>query len=401
MNSYTMTGLDRLQQTPSLSKSWGRCALLCNQASLALNSAHSTEVFQRLPGISLSCLLSPQHGISGTVQDNMIETSHSEHSSLNVPVHSLYSEVREPCPSMLETSDTLVIDLQISGCRIYTFKATILACLKAAKAFRKKVVILDRPNPLGGVVLEGGLADPLMDSFVNPGKIPMRHGLTAAEFALLMNGDIGCDLEYIALAGWDATKTWSGTGRNWILTSPNLPTADAVCLYPGMVLFEGCNVSEGRGTALPFQLIGSPFLENPLRLVHFVRELLGENLKGVLLRPTSFEPTFGKWRGKECKGLQIHVSNPEEVRSFVLAIALLQGFQELCGDGFQFRQPPYEYEYRRSPMDMILATAQSHEKLMSLPPEDSFWNPDLTDYIDRIQDSLLYPREMKSPSFHL
>ena len=395
MGKPVLAGLDRLARGFLEPAAWGRCALLCNQASLTCDFRHSVDVLRQLPQLRLSCLLAPQHGLFGTAQDNMIETPHSREPGSYLPVYSLYSETRIPELQMLEGCDTLVIDLQISGCRIYTFKSTILACLKVAKEAGKKVVVLDRPNPLGGEVLEGRVADPQVNSFVNPGPIPLRHGLSPAEFALFVNRTIGCNLEVVPMENWDPAGVWTATGRPWILTSPNLPSGDSIFLYPGMVLFEGTNVSEGRGTGLPFQLVGSPFLSDPRELIAFVRDAISEP-PGIMLRPASFEPTSGKWRGKECRGLQLHVIDPIAVRSFSLAIALIQGFQELCGGGFSFKEPPYEYEYQRPPVDMILACDGSAEKLLRWGGSHPFWKPDAAAWYDEVRDCLLYPRHMKS-----
>ena len=239
-------GIERLASKPQLANHWGRCGLLCNQASMTANYVPSWQIVQRVA--NLSCLFSPQHGFDSTVQDNMIESPHTIHRSTDLPIYSLYSESRQPTAEMLEPLDTLVVDLQIVGCRVYTFKYTIAALLRAAHTYDKRIVVLDRPNPLGGVVVEGRVLDPEVRSFVGEFPIPIRHGLTVAEIAQLFNRDIGAQLEVITMNNWQPAQLWSDLNRPWILTSPNMPSCETALVFVGTVLFEGTNFSEGRGT---------------------------------------------------------------------------------------------------------------------------------------------------------
>ena len=387
----THIGLEIIAQNQGLTKNWGACALLCNQASVDQNYQHSIDILGRILGKNLTCLFGPQHGLAGTVQDNMIETPHVQDPRTGLTIYSLYSETREPAPEMMEGLDTLIIDIQLSGCRIYTFKATILACMKAARKSHTRVVILDRPNPLGGLIVEGRVSEEGYRSFVSPDEIPMRHGLTPGEFANYVNRLVGCELEVVRLKDWEASENWQSTGRPWVLTSPNLPTLDPLFVYPGMVLFEGCNVSEGRGTGLPFQLIGSPWIRDSKKLIERIRELSAGH-RGVSLRPASFCPTSGKWQGRDCQGLQIHIQSPDEIRSLGLAQAMIRAFSELSEGMFGFRQPPYEYEYDRLPMDMIVGAAKSDVKLSTLDPFDPYWNEGISNFVSQVKPYLLYPR---------
>src|SRR5512134_1737044 len=257
------TGLDVVRD--ELWQQWrkGRLGLLSNQASLDSHCRTAKAVISEgLPG-RLTALFGPQHGFCGEDQDNMIETGHSRDRELNLPVFSLYSEVRKPSQEMLDLVDVLIVDLQDVGTRVYTFASTLLGCMQACPRSGKKVVVLDRPNPLGGDMVEGNLLQPELYSFVGPYRLPMRHGLTLGEMARLFDHvfELGCDLQVVAMKGWRRTMLWPETGLRWIMPSPNMPLAETALVYPGQVLWEGTNVSEGRGTCRPFESFGAPFLD--------------------------------------------------------------------------------------------------------------------------------------------
>jgi uncharacterized protein YbbC (DUF1343 family) len=396
-----LVGLERLAVRPRLADGWGRCGLLANQASVTHNYVHAWRVLHELLGPRLTTLFGPQHGFAGTAQDNMIETGHARHLASGLPVYSLYSETREPTPAMLANLDTLVIDLQIVGCRIYTWKSTIAGCLRAAKRDGKRVVVLDRPNPVGGLTLEGRVLDDDAHSFVGQFPMPMRHGMTAAEAARFMNASIGATLETVALEGWDPASCWHQLGRPWVLTSPNLPTPDPVYVYPGTVMLEGTNISEGRGTGLPFQLIGGPWIQDGEAVVRRVEELLGGAAPGVHLRPASFEPTSQKWTRTTVNGIQIHVVDPALVRSFDLTLAIIQAFADLspkAGEGFAWKEPPYEYDHVTLPIKLIVGSRKADQKLgrgMKLDVKDPFWHEGIDRYVAAVKPHLLYPRTMR------
>lgn len=308
--------LDIIKSNPTVAHKWGAVGLLSNQASITATFEDSWQILAKALGPKLKALFGPQHGFVSTVQDNMIETDHATHAATGLPIYSLYGETREPTEAMLRGLDTLVVDLQITGTRVYTYKYSMAACLRAAKKYGKKVVILDRPNPIGGIQIEGPCLDKTVKSFVGEFPIPMRHGLTMGEAALLFNKDIGCELEVVQMQGWQPDKFWHELARNWILPSPNLPTAECAYTYPGTVLLEGTNLSEGRGTCLPFLFIGAPYIRDPKQYAERVRELLGADQETVFFRQTSFQPGFQKFKGEQCQGIQIHVQNPHKLRSF-------------------------------------------------------------------------------------
>jgi uncharacterized protein YbbC (DUF1343 family) len=388
-----LTGLDQLARKPELAKSWGRCGLVSNQASTTKDFVPAWKVMAK----SLTALFGPQHGFESTVQENMIESGHAHHLPTGLPVYSLYSETREPTEVMLEPVDTIVVDLQVTGCRIYTYKYTLSACLRAAKKFSKKVVVLDRHNPLGGVFLEGNRLEEDARSFVGEFAMPMRHGLTMGEAAKWFNQSIGAELEVIPLEGWNPTELWSQYQRQWILTSPNLQCLDAAYCFPGMVLLEGTNLSEGRGTTLPFQLIGAPYIKSSEQFVARIHQLFPD-LKGAVLRPTSFQPVFHKWAGKDCNGMQVHVTDPRVFQSYRLALATLRTAIEQSEQKFLWRDPPYEYEYKHLPIEILLGKIGLHHKFSenSFSVHDDAWTSGSEAYRKEIESGwLMYPRQLR------
>lgn len=392
-------GLERLAREPALAADWGRVGLLCNQASVTRDFVSAVDVLATLLGPRLTALFGPQHGFFGTVQDNMIETGHDVHPGTGLELFSLYSDTREPTDAMMAKLDTLVVDLQIVGCRIYTWKSTIAGCLRAAKRNKRRVVILDRPNPLGGEVLEGRVLDDDAHSFVGQFPTPMRHGLTAGEAARFFNAEIGADLTVVPLRHWDPRSYWRDGGRPWVLTSPNLPTIDPVYTYPGTVLFEATNVSEGRGTGLPFQFIGAPYVRSGADVITVVRKYLGEpgDPPGIHLREAQFMPTSQKWAGEACRGVCLHVTDPTRVRSFRLSLALCEAFLELGGAGFAWKDPPYEYDHVTLPLKLILGSqeADRHFGAGTFSCDEAFWKDGIAEYARKVLPYLLYPRTMR------
>lgn len=331
-----------------------RLGLLCNQASVDRELRHSADVLASLEGVNLTTLFGPQHGIRGDLQDNMIETPHELDAETGLPVYSLYSETRDPTERMLENVDVLVCDLQDVGCRIYTFVYTIANCMRVAKALGKKVIVCDRPNPIGGLAVEGNLLEPEFASFVGLFPIPTRHGMTVAELSWMFNEHFGinCDLELVKMEGWSRELWFEETGLPWVLPSPNIPTPDSTKVFPGTVHLEGTQVSEGRGTTRPFELVGAPYIE----AAKFARRLEGLGLPGVKFRAANFQPTFQKHAGRTCGGVQIHVKDRESFEPVLTGVAVTQAFFELYPDEFRWKEPPYEYVYDKNPFDVISGT---------------------------------------------
>lgn len=389
-------GIEKLLEKPNVAAKWGRCALLCNQASVTQNFQTAWSLLHDILGKQLVAFFGPQHGFHATVQDNMIETDHNT-GPYGLPVYSLYSATREPLDEMLKDVDTIVIDLQIVGCRVYTFKYTIAGCLRAAKRLGKKVVVLDRPNPVGGEQIEGRVLNLEAKSFVGEFEIPLRHGLTAAESALYFNSSIGADLEYLPLENWDPSAYWGDIFSQWILTSPNLPTLDSVYVYPATVMLEGTNLSEGRGTGLPFQFVGAPYIKDGERYARRVRDYYDS--KGFYLRPAEFQPTSQKFAGEACRGFQIHVVKPREIETFALGLAIMKAAMDLGEGKFEWKKPGYEYNYSDLPIDLILGHLQAHRHIeQNFSVKDSFWYQGLNEYQEKARPHLLYPRKLiKAP----
>jgi uncharacterized protein YbbC (DUF1343 family) len=357
------TGLDRIREGEWRKLKGHRLGLLANQASVDGKLTAAREVIARLLPGHLKALFGPQHGYGGEEQDNMIETAHSFDKMLKIPIFSLYGETREPLPHMLEEVDILIIDLQDVGTRVYTFASTMLSCMKAAAKAEKRVIILDRPNPLGGEVLEGNLLRPELYSFVGPYRFPMRHGLTMGEMARIFNDvfELGCHLDIITMHGWCRKMLWRETGLRWMMPSPNVPLAETAMVYPGQVIWEGTNLSEGRGTCRPFEIFGAPYLDTEA----IQRMLEAEATSGCFLQEYSFRPTFQKWKGEICKGFMLHVVDPVVYQPFATTIALLKVILKIHRKDFRWKEPPYEYEYEKKPIDLIIGDTSIRQDLES------------------------------------
>jgi uncharacterized protein YbbC (DUF1343 family) len=387
-------GIEVLAAAPKAAQAWGRCALLCNQASVTQNFKSSWDLLRDLLGSRLVAFFGPQHGFHATVQDNMIETGHHNAGPFGLPVYSLYSETREPRPEMLDGVDTIIIDLQIVGCRVYTFKYTIAGCLRIAKKLGKRVVVLDRPNPLAGEAMEGRVLDLKAKSFVGEYAIPLRHGLSVAESARCFNAEIGAELEIIPMDAWNPKAYWGEYYKHWILTSPNLPTVDPVYVYPATVMLEGTNLSEGRGTGLPFQFVGAPYIKDGAQYAARVNDYYRS--VGVYLRPAEFQPTSQKWAGDVCRGFQIHVVDPHQIHTFPLGLAIMKAAMDLAPQGFAWKGPGYEYDFTNLPINLILGHLKAHEHIeKNFSVKDPFWSEGLTECQKKAEGFLLYPRSLK------
>lgn len=368
-----------------------RLGLLCNQAATDRRFRHSRDLIREaFPG-QLTCLFSPQHGFFSEKQDNMNESAHMTDAHTGLPIFSLYGDRREPTVEMFDLIDVLLVDLFDVGTRVYTYIYTLAYCLQTAARAGKQVLVLDRPNPLGGQAIEGNLVSDDCFSFVGLFPIPMRHGLTVGEFALLVNETygLGAKLKVIAMEGWQRAMYFPDTGLPWVFPSPNMPSFDTALVYPGQVIWEGTNISEGRGTTLPFELFGAPFFEQGLLAARLDPELT----RGCILRPLVFEPTANKWQGRACSGFQIHVTDRCVFRPYRTSIALLQAVFSLYPKDFAYKTPPYEYEYERLPMDLILGDRKVRQALEQGVPvlelEES-WREELARFDRHRQQFFLY-----------
>jgi uncharacterized protein YbbC (DUF1343 family) len=353
------TGLERLAREKDLQKKiLGKVAYLGHSASVDSNYTLGVYHLKNIFGDRLIKFLGPQHGLFSNVQDNMVETKDFIHPYFKLPVLSLYSEIRTPSDEMLKDIDTLVIDLQDVGTRVYTYISTLGLIMKKCQERDIKIVILDRPNPVGGNIIEGNILEENFKSFVGHAQIPMRHGLTMGEVALYFQKYLypKTNLEVIPMKGWRRNFFFKDTGLPWVNPSPNLPTMDSSITFVGTVLFEGTNISEGRGTTRSLEIIGHPRIE-PYSFLEKIRSELNEwNLKGFALRPLYFHPTFQKHAGKTCGGFQIHITDYEHFRPWRLGQFFLKKFKEELGTDFAWNETPYEYEFDKISIDLINGT---------------------------------------------
>jgi uncharacterized protein YbbC (DUF1343 family) len=390
-NQQVKIGLDVLLDSRLDTLDGQRVGLICHPASINSHYQHAADLFFDHPGIQLTALFGPQHGIRGETQDNMIEWQTFRDSRTGLPAYSLYGETRKPTPEMLRDVDVLVFDVQDVGTRVYTFVYTMALAMQAARDSGKRFVVLDRPNPIGGAHVEGNLLDPQFASFVGMYPLPMRHGMTVAELAQLFNQEfgIGCDLEVVPMQGWQRAMWFEATGLPWVLPSPNIPTPDTATVYPGMVMVEGTKVSEGRGTTKPFEIIGAPYIE-PRRLVERLNQ---EALPGCVLRPLHFEPTFHKFKGELCGGLQVHVTDRSRYKPVITGVRIIAAIRKLYGDRFEWTSPPYEYVYDRLPFDVINGGSNLREMIeagQTASDIEASWQSALAEFAARRTPFLLY-----------
>jgi len=385
-----LAGLERLAQARLPQLKGKRVGLLMHPASIARDLRSAREILHDICKSKLTALFGPQHGFAGEKQDNMIESAHMKDADYGIPIFSLYSETRSPTPEMLKHIDTLVVDLQDVGTRVYTFEWTTALALEACAKEGKSIVVLDRPNPLGGVEIEGNLIQPGYESFVGLHPVPMRHALTLGEIARVVNGKLGADLTVVPMKGWRRRMAFEETGLPWVLPSPNMPTIDTAHVYPGQVLLEGTNVSEGRGTTRPFEIFGAPWLD-PRELG---KRLGRRRLPGCVLRPHDFEPTFHKFKGENCAGFQIHVTDRKRFKPYRTTLAILQEIVRLHRDRFEWKAPPYDYVTDRPPIDVLTGDPKVREAIESgadLTKLEKIWAGDLRAFRREVRPHLLYP----------
>jgi uncharacterized protein YbbC (DUF1343 family) len=341
--------------------------IVSNPASTDSTFRHIVTLLTAHPEVRLAAIFGPQHGFRADVQDNMVETPHTQDAMRRVPVYSLYSETRIPTAGMLKDVDVLVVDLQDVGSRIYTFIYTMANCLIAGKRHGVPVVVCDRPNPIGGVAIDGPMLVNGYESFVGQYPIPLRHGMTIAELARLFNDafGIGADLTVVPMEHWTRDMHFDDTGLPWVMPSPNMPALDTAVVYPGTVLFEGTNVSEGRGTTRPFELIGAPWVDAEA----LASKLMAHRLPGVHYRATVFEPTFQKHARQTCGGVQIHVLDRGAFPAVESAVAVLAEIRAQDPSRFEWRQPPYEYEKDKMPFDILAGSSELRQQIEGgVPP---------------------------------
>ncbi len=366
-----------------------RIGILSHQASVDSRLRHIVSLLHARE-VQIKALFAPEHGLWGSAQDQIpIAAEHD--SILNVPVYSLYGDHRAPRADQLAAVDILLCDLQDVGSRYYTFVWTMALAMQACAKYGKKFIILDRPNPVNGITLEGPILDLHYASFVGLYPVPVRHGLTIGEMAQWVNEGlgVGADLEVISMKGWRRSMFFDETGLPWVLPSPNMPTLETAIVYPGGCLIEGTNLSEGRGTTKPFEMIGAPYLA-PEQLASLLNR---DGLPGVTFRPCRFEPTFHKFQGESCGGLQIHVLDRRAYQPFLTYLTMLQRIYDLFSPSFAWRPPPYEYEKEKLPFDILCGTDTIRKAIEAGHPVKSLeklWQSDCDAFAHERKPFLLY-----------
>ena len=368
-----------------------RVGIIVHPASVNSRLEPTGDLMFKHPGVYLTTILGPQHGIQGETQDNMIEWEDCYDPATELPVYSLYGRSRSPTREMLNGVDVLVFDLQDVGARYYTYIQTLALVMTACREQGKSLVVLDRPNPINGVDTEGTVLDPDFSSFVGLYPLAMRHGLTVGELALYLNLEfqIDCRLEIVKMQSWTRDMFFSDTRLPWVLPSPNMPTLETALVYPGLCLLEGTNISEGRGTTRPFELSGAPWI-TPARMVEQLDRL---DLPGVVFRPVHFTPTFHKWAGESIGGVQIHVSDRAAFRPVLTGLALLTLYRQMGEDRFAWKSPPYEYEEEKLPIDILCGTdriRQLIEAEAGLDELQDSWRTGLEEFLEIRRGYLLY-----------
>lgn len=369
-----------------------KAGLLYNTASIDANLNSARNVVMGALGARLVSLFGPQHGVNSDLQDNMVETPHAVDPVLGLPVWSLYAETRKPSPRMLEGLDVMLVDLTDVGTRVYTFIWTLYLTMQACGESSVRVVVLDRPNPIGGAAVEGNPLEMEYSSFVGLAHIPMRHGMTVGELALYFVKYCGitCDLEVVRCVEWRRSALHAVTGLPWAMPSPNMPTPETALVYPGMVLLEGTNASEGRGTTRPFELFGGPWGKSEELAI----ELNSLGLPGAHFRPVVFAPTFHKWSGVPVNGAFLHITDSEAFKPYLTGLAVLKTLWRLYSDdGFAWRAPPYEYEEHESPIHLLLGSRALREGLergTPLADLERGWMESLSEWKSEREECLLY-----------
>lgn len=370
-----------------------RAGILCHAPSITRDFSHITDLLSRHEDCRMTAIFGPQHGLFGQTQDNMIEWKGHIHPKYKIPIFSLYGEDRKPTLEMLREIDLLIIDLQDIGARLYTYIWTVKLCMEACMEAGIPVWLLDRPNPIAALACDGPVLKEEFFTFVGGAEIPMCHGMTIGEMALWIQDKYfkRCNLKVIKMENWHRSMLFNETGLPWVIPSPNIPTLQTAIVYPGMVLVEALNISEGRGTTIPFELFGAPFLD-PYRLK---KELDSRQISGCTFRIHNFIPTFNKFKDQVCNGLQIHIKDYREFRPVATAVEILEAVILTSPPGsLKFSEPPYEYEYNLIPFDILSGDSGIRTTLQnrsSLKLEKERWEDEIEVFRKEFRPISLYP----------
>ncbi|WNB93034.1 DUF1343 domain-containing protein [Bacillus sp. NEB1478] len=375
------TGLEMLLKDNLSLLEGKKVGLITNPTGVDRNLNSIVDVLYNNPDIELKALFGPEHGVRGSAQAGQYVEFYTDPKT-GLPVYSLYGPTKKPTPEMLEGIDVLVFDIQDVGTRFYTYIYTMAYAMEAAKENNIPFVVLDRPNPLGGTQVEGPVLDPDYSSFVGMYPIPLRHGMTVGELAKLFNKEfhIDADLEVVEMKGWKRSWTYEESGLDWVLPSPNMPTKDTALVYPGSALIEGTNVSEGRGTTKPFELIGAPFINGD----HLASALNEQALPGVKFRSASFIPSTSKHVGKLSHGIEIHVTDEKLFQPVLTGIALVKTIHDMYPADFAFRA---EDSAGKSYFDLLIGNGWVREAIES--------GSSVEDIVSRYEEELYQFKELR------
>ncbi len=386
MNSNKVrTGIDGLVADNFSSLKGKKVGLLSHAPACDLKLRSTLMLFKQHLNDELKVVFTPEHGFAAFAQDLEAVNEKIGDSSLKwISLYGTSEQSLHPKPQDLSSLDILVIDLLDIGSRYYTFQASMLYAMKAAFESGVEVMVLDRPNPLGGMIVEGPMLLPEWSSFVGVHPIPSRHGLTLGELAILYKEELELEgeLEVVPCENWKRNMYFDETELPWVMPSPNMPTLETALVYPGQCLLEGTNLSEGRGTTRPFQICGAPFIEG-----NIAADILNkENLPGVVFRPVSFKPTFQKWQGIECGGVEIYINHRSLFQPVRTSLALLYHLRNLAGPNFQWRTEPYEFVCDKLAIDLLFGSNRERLDLENNKP----WQEIIADWPDEESDFLFH-----------
>jgi uncharacterized protein YbbC (DUF1343 family) len=387
-------GLEKLLANPNEYLCGNTLGLVVNQTSLTSNGQFSIGQFHNNKSFKLKTILAPEHGVYGVDQDMALVADEIEPLS-GLIVRSLYgtnTSSLTPSLSLLDGIDNLVFDIQDVGSRYYTFIYTLANCMKTCAQSNTRMVVCDRPNPINGLSVEGNLVEKEFYSFVGQYPIPNRHGMTVGELAILFNEHFGikCDLKVIPMEGWKRSMWYDQTGLPWVSPSPNMPTLSTATVYPGMCLIEGTLLSEGRGTTLPFEQVGAPYINPEV----FAKTLNNENLPGLFFRPQYFKPQFQKWSGEVCGGVQLHITERNKIKPLATSISMLFFIKKLYPNDFSWRTEPYEFVNDRLAIDLLYGNSTLREAIesgnLSIKKLESSWEEDIKVFSSQREACLIY-----------
>jgi uncharacterized protein YbbC (DUF1343 family) len=337
----------------------------------------------------LEAIFAPEHGFFTALQDQVRAPDESYHGRHKI--HSMYGPRRKPQPRTLRPLDAIVIDLPDIGTRYYTFLWSAMLMIEAAAKPQMKIIILDRPNPLGGTEVQGPMIDPGFESFVGLYSVPVRHGMTLAEMCIMLNHlyELQADIRTITMRGWKRNAYGDEQNIPWTTPSPNMPSLAAALVYPGMCLLEGTNVSEGRGTTKPFEVLGAPWIDPEELSISLTKRKIPE----VTFRPTYFKPTFHKFHNQLCGGVQMYVGNRKRFDPVITGLQIIKTISESYPEDFQWRRPPYEYEQEKMPFDILIGNDWVRKDIEKKRPINAIqrkWQDDLLRFRQLRKKYLLY-----------